>query len=146
MMYSRFWDIVFVMVAGTFASPTTKFSAVRRKAERGHNLPIFRTLQQQQQQQTIREDYRLYEPYEILLILQNWTTQYQDFVQITTAQEVYGLPPVGTSDDCPFDNVGCLIYIVTLQDYRIHPIGSESSKQLPEVFLNGQVHGDERYV
>lgn len=95
-------------------------------------------------QQTILQDYRLYEADEIPRILQNWTTLYKDFVQLTTAQEAYGLPSAGSRDDCPLD--GCLIYILTIQDYVVHPVNSESSKRLPEVLWNGQVHGDERYV
>ena len=132
-----------VFVAATSATSTT------RTLFQHADDPFVRRreMQQQTEQSTVR-DYSLYEPYEIPLILQNWTRLYSNFVQLTTAQEAYGLPPVGTSEDCPFDDGGngCLIHIMTLQDYKMHPVGSESSKQLPEVLLNGQVHGDERYV
>jgi hypothetical protein len=95
---------------------------------------------------TLVKDYRLWDAQEIQETLHQWARNYSDFVSLTTAQEAYGLPPTGGEDDCPFDEdtAGCLMYILTLQDYIVHPEGSESSKRLPEVILNGEVHGNER--
>ena len=39
---------------------------------------------------------------------------------------------------------GCLNWILTIEDKLAHPEGSPSAKYLPEVFLSGAVHGDER--
>ena len=77
----------------------------------------------------------------------NLPSRYPDFVRLTTAQEAYGLPAAGKSTtDCPYDGNanGCLIHIITIQDYVIHPEGSDSSKRLPEVLLTGTLHGNER--
>jgi Zinc carboxypeptidase len=92
------------------------------------------------------QNYELWEPHEISETLLRWAEHYPDLIRVTTAQEAYKLPTAGGKDDCPFDkNVdGCLNYIVTLQDFRAHPEGSDSSNRLPEVFWSGELHGDER--
>jgi hypothetical protein len=92
------------------------------------------------------KDYYLWTAQEIQNRLLALAGNYSDFVRLTTAQEAYGLPASGEAGDCPFDTEidGCFIYILTLQDYVIHPEGSNSSKRLPEVLLNGALHGDER--
>ena len=72
---------------------------------------------------------------------------YPDFVRLTTAQEEYGLPRAGSRSDCPFDNGdedGCLNYILRIQDYVSHPVGSDTSNRLPSVVWSGCLHGDER--
>jgi predicted deacylase len=61
-------------------------------------------------------------------------TTYPTFIKVTTAQKRYGLPAAG----------GYANHIVTIQDYAVHPVGSASSNALPEVFLSGALHGDER--
>ena len=78
--------------------------------------------------------------------LLEWKDQYPNFVSVTTAQEEYGLPRAGGPDDCPFDEGadGCLNYILRIQDYVAHPVGSESDQHLPSIMWNGEVHGDER--
>lgn len=78
--------------------------------------------------------------------LRQWAKDYQDLVRVTTAQELYGLPTAGGSNDCPFDTnvTGCLIYILVLQDFKAHPEGSPSSNALPEVMWSGELHGNER--
>jgi hypothetical protein len=80
---------------------------------------------------------------EIHAKLLEWKAMYPSLVHLTTAQEAYGLPRSGGSNDCPFDEGGdgCLNYILTLQDFIAHPDGSESSSRLPEVFWSGCVHG-----
>eukprot|EP00934_Nitzschia_sp_Nitz4_P005610 Nitzschia sp. Nitz4//scaffold51_size120721//27077//29260//NITZ4_003719-RA/size120721-processed-gene-0.113-mRNA-1//1//CDS//3329553838//5600//frame0 len=74
-----------------------------------------------------------------------WQAQYPDLIQVTTSQDKYGLPAAGGSEDCPFyPGEGCPNYIATIQDYLVHPVGSDSSNRLPEVLWSGCLHGDER--
>jgi hypothetical protein len=65
---------------------------------------------------------------------------------LTNAQEAYGLPAAGGQSDCPYDDdiQGCRNYILTVQDFIQHPDGSANSNALPEVFLSGELHGNER--
>ena len=90
--------------------------------------------------------YRLFKPFEIQNKLERWKNQYPDLIKVTTAQSKYGLPAAGGENDCKFweDGNGCPNYIFTIQDYVVHPEDSESSKLLPEVFLSGCLHGNER--
>jgi hypothetical protein len=92
------------------------------------------------------QNYHIWSAQEIKEVLDLWIAKYSNFVKVTTSQEAYGLPPVGGSDDCPFDDaaIGCRMYILTIQDFTSHPVSSSSSSQLPEVFWSGSVHGDER--
>lgn len=92
------------------------------------------------------QKYHLWEPRVISETLLRWVEHYPDLIRVTTAQEAYGLPTAGGKEDCPFDKDvdGCLNYIVTLQDFKAHPEGSDSSNRLPEVFWSGELHGDER--
>ncbi len=78
---------------------------------------------------------------------------YPDFVTLKTTQEEFGLKTAGSSSDCQFDphhsnhdnsNVGCYNYYLTIQDFISHPEHSTSSQYLPEIFLSGAVHGNER--
>ncbi len=79
---------------------------------------------------------------------------YPEFVTLKTTQEEFGLHTAGSSSDCQFDphhhnnnnnnNLGCYNYYLTIQDFISHPENSTSSHHLPEVFLSGAVHGNER--
>ena len=70
---------------------------------------------------------------------------YPKLATLTTAQESFQLPSAGTDNDCTFyAGKGCPNYILTIQDSIVHPPGSPSSNALPEVFLSGAVHGNER--
>lgn len=97
-------------------------------------------------EQTNIRAYKLWEPQEIRETVLKWAEHYSKLVTVTTSQEAYGLPTAGSDEDCPFetDNVGCLNYILTLQDSEAHPEGSESSNRLPEVLWSGELHGNER--
>ena len=90
--------------------------------------------------------YHLLAPEKIKEMLYEWVGDYPDFVRLENAQEKYGLPTAGMQGDCPYDDdvVGCKNYILTLQDFVKHPEGSDSSNRLPEVFLSGELHGNER--
>ena len=59
-------------------------------------------------------------------------TEQPRYATLTTSQEVYGLPTVGTCGIGP-----CLNYLLTLQD-RTH-----DDVYVPDVFISGELHGDE---
>lgn len=89
--------------------------------------------------------YHLLPPSKIKSILYDWVSYYPNLVRLTNAQERYGLPRAGGKTDCPYDEGdGCKNYILTIQDFVKHPEGSDSSNRLPEVFLSGELHGNER--
>jgi len=92
------------------------------------------------------KNYALWKPHEIKETLYKWVNYYPDLVRLTTAQSAYGLPTAGAQGDCPYDEdvQGCKNYILTIQDFVKHPEGSDSSARLPEVFLSGELHGNER--
>ena len=96
--------------------------------------------------QTEIRAYELWKPDEIRATVLKWAEHYPTLITVTTAQEAYGLPTAGTSEDCPFEteNPGCLNYILTLQDLEAHPSGSDSSRRLPELLWSGELHGNER--
>ena len=90
--------------------------------------------------------YHLLPPAKIKELLYEWANYYPDLVRLENAQEKYGLPTAGSAKDCPHDDDvdGCRNYILTIQDFIKHPEGSDSSNRLPEVFLSGELHGNER--
>mmetsp|Transcript_15249 Transcript_15249/g.42201 ORF Transcript_15249/g.42201 Transcript_15249/m.42201 type:complete len:755 (-) Transcript_15249:40-2304(-) len=90
-------------------------------------------------------DYYIYSSEEIEERLSRWSTHYTHLTRVTTSQEEYGLPRAGGANDCPFvEEDGCPNSILTIQDFVAHPEGSQSSKELPEVFLSGELHGNEQ--
>lgn len=93
-----------------------------------------------------KRQYVLWKPHEIKETLYKWVDLYPNLFRLTTAQDAYGLPTAGSKSDCPYDDdvTGCKNYIFTIQDYVKHPIDSASSQRLPEVFLSGELHGNER--
>jgi hypothetical protein len=103
------------------------------------------------------QHYHLFHPSEIRRTMLQWNKHYSTFITVTTAQDSYGFPAAGTTDDCKFDhtdadgeefqapnNEGCLNFIGIVQDYEAHPVGSTSAAWLPTVLWSGEVHGDER--
>ncbi len=78
--------------------------------------------------------------------LEEFPQKYPQLATLTTAQEAFNLPHAGSKNDCTFysQEAGCPNYILTIQDSIAHPPGSPSSKSLPEVFLSGALHGNER--
>lgn len=91
------------------------------------------------------KDYYLWSSEEIRNKLLEWADLYPEFVRVTSSQQAFGLPAAGDSSDCPFDEGdGCKNYILTIQDYTVHPENSDSSNRLPEVLWSGSVHGNER--
>ena len=80
---------------------------------------------------------------EELKILQE---KYPYLASLSTSQRSYNLPTAGTDTDCTFDNdtTGCYNYFLTIEDTIKHPKGSDSYRALPEVFLSGALHGNER--
>jgi hypothetical protein len=77
--------------------------------------------------------------------LKHLAIQYPQLATLSTAQESFGLPSAGSSTDCIFDTTpGCQNYFLTIVDSIAHPSNSESAKYLPDVFLSGALHGNER--
>jgi len=96
-------------------------------------------------QQTVVKEYELFEAETFPQLLTEWEEDYPDLIQVTTAQEAYGLPAAGGNNDCPFyEEKGCPNYFFTIQDFIAHPIGSETSNLLPEMIWSGCLHGNER--
>ena len=88
--------------------------------------------------------YSLLSSEEIRNMLLDFESKYPNLVKLQTAQDAYGLPVAGDSSHCPFDENGCLNYILTIQDFVVCPQDSTSSNALPEVLWSGALHGDER--
>mmetsp|Transcript_7545 Transcript_7545/g.22036 ORF Transcript_7545/g.22036 Transcript_7545/m.22036 type:complete len:786 (-) Transcript_7545:2991-5348(-) len=90
--------------------------------------------------------YHIWDSVEIAIALNEWKETYPELIRLTTSQEAYGLPTSGGNEDCPFyeKSEGCPNYFFTIQDFVTHPIDSPSSSHLPEVFLSGCLHGNER--
>eukprot|EP00535_Pseudo-nitzschia_heimii_P005123 CAMPEP_0197174272 /NCGR_PEP_ID=MMETSP1423-20130617/868_1 /TAXON_ID=476441 /ORGANISM="Pseudo-nitzschia heimii, Strain UNC1101" /LENGTH=758 /DNA_ID=CAMNT_0042623183 /DNA_START=117 /DNA_END=2393 /DNA_ORIENTATION=- len=118
----------------------------------GGNDPISRTsgernlaeLDEERQEQVVRP-YKIWEASEFSAAMLAWEEKWPDLIKVTTAQEAYGLPTAGDESDCPYyAGKGCPNYFFTIQDFVAHPVGSDSSSHLPEVFLSGEVHGDEQ--
>lgn len=77
--------------------------------------------------------------------LKSLAAQYPQFATLYTTQESFGLPAAGSSSDCSFDtSLGCQNYYLTIIDSTAHPSNSESAQYLPDVFLSGALHGNER--
>ncbi len=109
-----------------------------------HNVPLNEERVLSEEQHDV-EEYTIWDPAKFPKVLNDWEEKYPEFIRVTTAQEKYGLPAAGTKNDCPFyDKKGCPNYLFTIQDYVSHPVDSESSSHLPEVFWSGCLHGDER--
>lgn len=91
-------------------------------------------------------EYKLKPSHKIVEELRQLSQKYPDLVSLSTAQEEFNLPTVGTQNDCTFDSdvEGCRNYFITLFDSKAHPKESESFKTIPEVFLSGALHGNER--
>jgi hypothetical protein len=105
-----------------------------------------RNNQEQPQQQQDIKDYELWDASLFPQVLMEWKEKYPNIIRVTTSQESYGLPTAGTEQDCPFykDGKGCPNYVFTIQDFTAHPVDSDSSNNLPEVFWSGCLHGNER--
>jgi len=89
--------------------------------------------------------FKLLTSQEITNELKNLSKEYPRLCSLTTSQKAFGLTTAGGLDDCIFDkNEGCNNYFLTIEDKIAHPFDSESYQSLPEVFLSGAVHGNER--
>lgn len=103
---------------------------------------------------TSSSPYKLLTSAQIFSELQSLSQKYPNLAKLTTAQELFDLPQAGSKHDCTFlprnDNTttqrphGCPNFILTLHDSIVHPIGSASDRSLPEVFISGALHGNER--
>ncbi len=122
-----------------------RFCCCTMKRSLLHGVLVFVSLISVALAEDFVQEYHLWEALEFHEKLQEWKAQYPEFVNITTAQEKYGLPSAGGDSDCPFyEPKGCPNYILELQDFGVHPPNSYSSDHLPEVFWSGCLHGNER--
>lgn len=113
-------------------------------------------LQQNQVKEPVRmeasndfQEYSILPSSKIFKRLKSMEEIYPNYVTLQSSQQLYGLQAAGGKDDCEFDHDvsftdGCKNYILTIEDHAAHPNGSESWKRLPEVFLSGALHGNER--
>jgi len=83
---------------------------------------------------------------EIYAALINLSQLYPNFVTVSSSQAWFHLPTAGGPSDCPYEkgDEGCKNWIITIEDKLAHPGGSASFRRLPEVFISGALHGDER--
>mmetsp|Transcript_24976 Transcript_24976/g.29433 ORF Transcript_24976/g.29433 Transcript_24976/m.29433 type:complete len:742 (+) Transcript_24976:134-2359(+) len=130
------------------------------KINRGGNVQNVTSFNGDIQQNQVKEPERMeasdeFQEYSILSSakifkrLKSMEKIYPNFVTLQSSQQLYGLQGAGGKDDCEFDHDvsftdGCKNYILTIEDHAAHPNGSESWKRLPEVFLSGALHGNER--
>jgi len=99
-----------------------------------------------------KRDYKELNSQGIFLAMNSLVRTYPELVKLQSAQELFGLPTLGEDEDCQFeqdpnnsdDGVGCKTWILTIEDSIVHPDGSTSHERLPEIFLNGAFHGNER--
>ena len=140
---ATYWFMALALQKGTICTGSLRDSREIRTITRGG---IGSTSSRSLGQQTDIRPYNLWAPQKIKETMYEWETLYPDFVRLTTAQDAYGLPTAGGPKDCPYDDDvdGCNNYILTIQDFTIHPEHSDSSNRLPEVFLSGELHGNER--
>ncbi|KAG7357210.1 zinc carboxypeptidase [Nitzschia inconspicua] len=123
--------------------------ALNRMFEEEPNPRLQQRQRHLQQQTTLPQkdvkDYELWDASEFPKALEEWARKYPDMIHYTTAQEAYNLPAAGSDTDCPFyPKTGCPNYFFTIQDFLAHPVDSDSSANLPEVFWSGCLHGNER--
>jgi len=112
------------------------------KANSESNPQLFRRTKQ-----SVEKPYQILSSEEIYGQIQELQKTYPEFLRVTTSQEKYGLPQAGRATDCPFMNDGkngCPNWILEIQDYTVHPYGSDSSNELPSVLWSGCLHGNER--
>jgi Zinc carboxypeptidase len=132
-----------------FFNTTTRTRFPKQQQSLVSNRRSRKTIEEEQQgkqQQANVEQYVLWKPDEIADTVTKWADHYSNMLRVTTSQEAYGLPTAGSTKDCAYDTnvIGCVNYILIIQDYIAHPEHSVSSKRLPEVLWSGELHGDER--
>lgn len=104
----------------------------------------------------INLQYKILSSTRIASELESLAINYPYLATLTTAQAAFDLPFAGTPDDCTFSATsnsnsnsnsnapGCPNYILTIHDPIANPPGSFTDSSLPEVFLSGALHGNER--
>jgi len=154
-------NIQLLCVLYFFTIPTyTKSSTILSLSElfkRTKNLHNNKEGDERNLKKKVLHRYKLLKAKKINELLQKFKVMYPEFVKLHSAQELYGFPSLGEVDDCPFDHdgtmqgnsvreedkIGCKNWILTIEDTIAHPVGSDSYKKLPEVFISGTMHGDE---
>ena len=113
-----------------------------------------------QQQESVRR-YTYLDSRGIYEALNTLAQEYPHLATLESAQQRYNLPAAGTSNDCAFDHrntemkSGCQNWFLTIEDKYVHGTDvavaqdvasslNPSYQSLPEVFLSGALHGNER--
>jgi len=96
-----------------------------------------------------KKKYKILTSKQIFQQLKTLSQTYPNYATLESSQDAYGLQAAGSEGDCPFDHdknftEGCKNYILTIEDRLAHRKGSTSWQRLPEVFLSGALHGNER--
>lgn len=145
MMKMSYIRIICLLSGASLALQAAIVAAHTKQQRQSSPLHHLRYLASPSEEEKARQ-YHIWPSQEIHETLRRWADEYPDLVRLTTAQFEYGLPRPGGPKDCPFDEGGdgCLNFILTIQDFVVHPEGSDSSNRLPEVLWSGCVHGNER--
>ena len=134
-----------IAIARSISSTSTATASGTRKTYTSRSLHSTKFQQESVRRFSYLDSRAIYEA------LASLADQFPNLSTLENAQFKYHLEAAGGEDDCPFDhhNVpevqqGCLNWIFTIEDKAAHPEGSDSYKALPEVFLSGALHGNER--
>ena len=78
--------------------------------------------------------------------LKQLANNFPDFVTLSTSQDSYGLPSAcGEHENLDWKD-GCVNSFVIIEDKKMYEkeIARKAKEEIPDVFLSGAVHGDER--
>jgi len=106
----------------------------------------------QNERKTKSNGYTLLDSEGLYIAMNSLAKTYPDLVTLESAQEKFGIDSVGDETDCPFEHKkgeskesGCKMWILTIEDKVAHQNAwATTSKDLPEVFISGAIHGSER--
>jgi len=135
---------VLLLLLSVFASPCCGDKGIGDGVLRNlSTLAVLKTSSTVKQSKSNKVDqkkkYQLLDSEEIVSRLHWLADNYPKFATLESSQDSFGLPVAGTEQDCPFekDGKGCKNWFLTIS-------GSDEDNNLPEVFLSGCVHGNER--
>jgi len=100
----------------------------------------------QDQEQEVTRQYKILSAQEIYEKIHSLAQNYPSLVTLETSQKRYGLPTAGKNDECEYEEgmTGCQNWILNIEDPIVNPPTSNAFSLLPEVFLSGALHGNER--
>ena len=85
--------------------------------------------------------YKVMESVDIYKDMHWLADEFPELVTLERAQDLYGLPTVGSSDDCIFEEgvEGCSVFVMTITAQE-----NKDKLDIPEVLLSGCLHGNKR--